>query len=256
MPYKYRGASVLVRLFSVLAALVTASGLAKAEIPTPKLPTGKLAEVAAKAAGDSVASGPMVDGLREMLRVGTTNAVKETARLDGYMGNDEIRIAVPNALESTVGRLEKMQLGSLVEDLELSMNRAAEKAAAEAQPVFDEAIQRLSFADASGILAGGERAATDFFEGETREKLAEKLRPIVEKSMEDVGVAKVYDAFVKPIASIPFFSAPKLDLAEHVTDKTLAGLFKMLAKEEGRMRKDPSARTAPLIQGLFGAGGQ
>jgi hypothetical protein len=248
---RHRGRQVVAALAwsGLLAALPLAS--AHADFPTPKLPTGKLAEVAARAAGDSLTDSTVVDGLREMLRVGTSNAVAETGRADGYLKNDEIRVELPDTLEGTVGRLRKMQLGSLVDDLEVSMNRAAEQAAAEAQPVFDAAIEKLSFADGAGIVAGGERAATDFFEAETREQLAETFRPIVEKSMEDVGVAKVYDAFVKPLASIPFFSAPKLDLTEHITDSTLDGLFSMLAKEEGRMRKDPGARTAPLIQGLF-----
>ena len=234
-------------------AVVTLASTAHADLPTPKLPTGKIAEVAAGLAPKGVADSQVVDGLRAMLRTGTSNAVAETSRTDGYLGNEEIRIELPPALATTVSRLEKMQMGSLVADLETSMNRAAEKAAAEAQPVFDEAIDQLGFSDAAGILAGGERAATDFFESETREALTAKLRPIVEKSMEDVGLAKVYDSFVKPLSAIPFFSAPKVDMADHVTSETLDGLFTVLAQEEAKMRKDPSARTVPLVQGLFGS---
>jgi hypothetical protein len=214
---------------------------------------GSLSDVAAAVAPKGPANSALVDGLREMLKVGTANAVKEVGRADGYLGNQDIKIKLPQTLEGTAGKLRTMQLGGLIDDLETSMNRAAEQASAEAQPVFEAAIAQLSFGEAAQIMGGSERAATEYFVRTTREDLAKTFRPIVQKSMEDVGVAKLYDAFVKPIKSIPFMSAPQIDLTEHITQKALDGLFEMVGREEAKMRKDPAARTTPLLQGLFGS---
>jgi len=244
-----------VGLWGVWVVACAVSSVAADGFPAGKLPTGKIAEVAAGAVGQGVATDALVEGLREMLKIATANAVRETGRADGYLGNAEIRIPLPKTLEGTAGKLRSMQLGGLVDDLEVSMNRAAEQAAAEAQPVFDAAIEQLAFTDAAGIMAGGERAATDFFRDSTSEQLAERFRPIVQQSMEKVGLAKVYDGFVAPLAKLPFASAPKLDLAEYVTEATLAGLFTMLAKEEVRLRSDPAARSGnPVLENVLGSG--
>ena len=231
----------------VLGIALAFAGGARADLP------GSLSDVAAAAAPKGPANSAMVDGLREMLKVGTENAIQEVGRADGYLGNPDIRIGLPPALEGTGGKLRTLKLGALVDDLETSMNRAAEKAAAEAQPVFQVAIEKLSFGEAAQIMGGSERAATEFFVRTTRDDLAKTFRPIVEKSIEDVGLAKVYDAFVKPIKSIPFMSTPQVDLTEHVTQQALDGLFEMLGREETKMRKDPAARSTPLLQGLFGS---
>jgi hypothetical protein len=230
-----------------LAFALTPAGGARADLP------GSLSDAAAAVAPKGAANSALVDGLREMLKVGTANAVQEVGREDGYLGNQDIRIKMPQTLDGTAGKLRTMKLGALVDDLETSMNRAAEKASAQAQPVFEAAIAKLSFGEAAQIMGGSERAATELFDRTTREELAKTFRPIVEKSMEDVGLAKVYDAFVKPIKAIPFMSAPQIDLTEHITQEALDGLFEMLGREEAKMRKDPASRTTPLLQGLFGS---
>jgi hypothetical protein len=42
------------------------------------------------------------------------------------------------------------------------------------------------------------------------------------------------------------------DLEEYVTQKTMDGLFLMLAQEESKIRKDPAARVTDLLQRVFG----
>jgi hypothetical protein len=42
----------------------------------------------------------------------------------------------------------------------------------------------------------------------------------------------------------------------YVTNKTLDGLFKLVADEEKRIRENPVARTTDLMQKVFGAVGK
>ena len=43
-----------------------------------------------------------------------------------------------------------------------------------------------------------------------------------------------------------------LDLDHFVTDRALEGVFRLLAKEEQKIRTDPLARTTDLLRSVFG----
>ncbi len=191
-------------------------------------------------------------GLKEALRVGTERSVDSTSQTDGFWGNALIRIALPDELDSMTGTLRDVGFGSLVDDFELGMNRAAEAAAGEAVDVFWEAVQQMSIADAFGILDGGPHAATQYFRVRTSEALTNRFRPIVENRMEEVGAYPLYRQLHDRYTQIPLVEKPDLDLIGYVTDRTLSGLFQVLAGEEQRIRNDPIARTTELLRRVFG----
>lgn len=190
-------------------------------------------------------------GLREALRVATERAVQTTSKAGGYLDDPRIHIELPGKLEGMATGLRALGMGAQVDELEVAMNRAAERAAGEATPVFVDAIKAMSFDDAAGILRGNDTAATTYFKKKTSAPLRAKFRPVVEGAMQNVGVAKQYDALVGQYASTPFASVPKLDLTGYVTDQALAGLFKVVGDEEKRIRKDPAARATDLLRQVF-----
>lgn len=96
----------------------------------------------------------VIAGIKEALRVGTQNTVLSTSRLDGYLGNELIRIGVPDELKSVTSTLRQVELGEQVDELGISTNRAAERGAAEARDVFWDAITGMTVSDAFGILNG------------------------------------------------------------------------------------------------------
>ena len=195
----------------------------------------------------------VIAGIKEALRVGTQNSVLSTSRLDGYLGNQLIRIVLPEQLESMASTMRQVGLGSQVDELEIGMNRAAELAAAEARDVFWDAITGMSVADAFGILNGGDTAATDYFRGRTQIVLYSRFHPIVQEKMEDVGLSRLYATVADSYNSLPLAGTPQLiDLDQYVTDRALAGLFTVLAQEEQKIRRDPLARTTDLLRRVFG----
>lgn len=193
-----------------------------------------------------------ISGLKEALRVATERAVKATSQSGGFLDNSKIRIGLPGKLAKMTSGLRAIGMGTQVDELEIAMNRAAEKAAGEATPVFVDAIQKMSFQDASEIVTGGDTAATDYFRKTTSDPLRERFRPIVNEAMQNVGVAKQYDQLVGRYSSLPLASAPKFDLTGYVTDETLSGLFTVVGEQEKQIRTNPAARGTELLKQVFG----
>jgi hypothetical protein len=191
-------------------------------------------------------------GLKEALTVATERSVQLTSKPGGFLDDPKIRIPLPGKLDGMATALRAVGMGAQVDELEVAMNHAAEKAAGEATPVFVDAIKGMSFEDAAGILRGNDTAATSYFKKKTTAPLTAKFRPIVQEAMNNVGVTKEYDALVGQYTSTPFASAPKLDLTGYVTDRALAGLFTVVGDEEKNIRKNPSARATDLLKQVFG----
>jgi hypothetical protein len=138
-----------------------------------------------------------------------------------------------------------------VDELETSMNHAAEKASAEATAIFWDAVQGLTIADARSVLQGGKHAATKLLRERTSPQLESRIRPIVGQKMNDVGLSRLYGDLTARYNALPLGQKPALDLEEYVTGKTLDGVFTVLAREEERIRADPVARTTELLQRVF-----
>ena len=198
--------------------------------------------------------GTIVAGLKEALKVGTHHAVRLTSMRNGFLGTDLIRIPLPNSLDPLASALRTVGLGSQVDELEVAMNRAAERAAGEAGAVFWSAIRAMTIDDARGILNGGDTAATDYFRRVTSRPLFERFEPIVERKMEEVGLVRLYDRLANQYRAIPLIGSakPPPEIEGYVTDKALDGLFTVLAQEERKIRTDPSARVTELLRRVFG----
>jgi hypothetical protein len=191
-------------------------------------------------------------GLKEALSIGTENAVKSVSRLDGYFRNEAIKILLPDKLQQAADMIGKLGYQKQVDNLVLTMNRAAEAAAPKAKAMFVQAIKEMTFDDTRQILQGGDTAATEYFKGKTRGKLYTEFKPVVTTNMDKVGAAKAYKDFTAPAQAIPFASKDSMDLDHYVTNKALDGLFIMVGEEERKIRTDPAARVTDLLKKVFG----
>lgn len=193
----------------------------------------------------------IVSGLKEALSIGTDNAVKNVSRMDGYFGNEMIKILMPEKIQKVAEVLRKVGYQKEVDDFVLSMNRAAEKAAPMATSYFVGAIKEMSFDDARKILNGGDTAATKFFKRKTSDKIAASFKPVVSSSMNEVGVTKKYKDMMARYDSLPFVDKESIDLDNYVTNKAMDGLFYMVGEEEKKIRTDPAARVTDLLKTVF-----
>jgi len=198
----------------------------------------------------------IVKGLKEALATGTERAVAAIAKPDGYFGNQLIKILLPERVQKAADVLKKLGYHQQVDEVVLTMNRAAEKAAPKAAGFFGNAIRQMTVEDAKGILSGGDTAATEFFNKKTRSQLFDAFKPTVAKSMDQVGTARAYKEMigkynVTPLAALA--GVPSIDFDAYVTNKALDGLFKMVAEEEKKIRTNPAARTTDLLRKVFGS---
>jgi hypothetical protein len=192
------------------------------------------------------------DGLREALRVGTDRAVQLLSAANGYLGNPEVRIPVPEKLQKIAEALELIGAGRQVDEFVTSMNRAAEAAAPVARGVFVDSINAMTFDDAMTILRGEAHEATDYFREHAGPRLDELFRPIVSDKLESVGATRAFNDLMDQTARLPFVGWPAFDLTGYVTEQALDGLFRTIGRQEELIREDPVARTTELLKKWFG----
>ena len=231
---------------TTLVALLLGATSSFAQLPDflkglPQLPSS----------GAGLGDARIAEGLKEALRVGTENAVGLTGRVDGYFANQAIKILLPERLKSLESGLRLVGYGPQVDELVLGMNRAAEQAAPAAKQIFWDAIGEMTIDDARKILEGAPTAATDYFKGKTTPKLTTAFQPVVERSMNEVGVARQYKDLLAQAQAIPFFRTEDYDLNRYVVGKSLDGLFHVVGEEERKIRTNPTARTTELLREVF-----
>ena len=192
------------------------------------------------------------DGIREALVKGTGESVKLVSIVDGYFGNAEIKIPFPPEAKEIESKLRSLGLGNKVDEVVLSLNRAAEDAGNEAKPIFIDAITGMSINDAINIVKGENDAATKYLKRTTSHQLNAKFQPVIKKSLDKVNATKQWEELVKTYNKIPFVKKMNPDLPAYVTGKAIDGLFVMVAKEELKIRKDPMARTSEILKKVFG----
>ncbi|MGP1665282.1 MAG: DUF4197 domain-containing protein, partial [Rhodanobacter sp.] len=182
-------------------------------------------------------------GLKEALAKGTTHAINSLGRDGGFWNNAKVRIPLPGKLEQAGQLARQLGQGAKVDAFQLSLNRAAEQAVPQVADIFGDAIRKMTLNDARGILAGGDHAATDFFRRVAGDALAARIRPIVAKSTDNVGVTKKYKAFTAgnsgalgdvlgTLGGKQAGSGHALDLDDYVTAQTLNGLFTTIGEQE------------------------
>ncbi len=198
----------------------------------------------------------VISGLKEALQVGIKNAVNQSAVLDGFLGNAQIRLPFPpDALKV---REKALQLGmnNQVEQFETTLNRAAEEAVKEALPIFTQAILNMSVQDGFAILKGGNGAATAFLKNQTSQQLYNAFLPKVKEATSKVSLtAKWTPLMNKYNQAMALTGGEKInpDLDAFVTQRAIDGLFLMVQQEEDNIRVNPAARVTDLLVKVFGS---
>ena len=193
------------------------------------------------------------NGLKEALRVGSESVVAQLGQKDGFNLDQAIHIPLPEKFDTVRSLLGKIGMASMLDDLELKLNRAAEVATPKAKKLFVQAISEMTFEDVMNIYNGPEDAATRYFQDKMTPPLAREMQPVVEQSLDEVGAVQAYDNVMGEYRAIPFVPDVKADLTTYVIEKGMDGIFHYMAVEEAAIRQNPAKRTTELLQRVFGA---
>ncbi|HUS25105.1 MAG TPA: DUF4197 domain-containing protein [Candidatus Binatia bacterium] len=198
--------------------------------------------------------GEILLGLREALAQGTTRAINQLGRSDGFWQDLRVRIPLPESVAKMEKTLRQFGQGAAVDEFHLTLNRAAEQAVPHVADIFGNAVRKMTFQDARAILGGQQDAATQFFRRTTGEAIYAKVLPVVQGATQRVGVTQRYKQMVASYAPFLQMAGVKsTDLDAYVAGQALDGLFLMIADEEARIRRDPIARTTEILRRVFGS---
>ena len=193
-----------------------------------------------------------VSGLKDALTQGASVAIGKLGVENGFLGNDKVKIPLPDALKRIESGLRLLGMQRQADELVTAMNRAAEQAVPEAKALLVGAVKNMSVQDAKGILTGGDTAATDYFRKTTSDQLTQKFLPIVTKATSKVGLAEKYNNLAGQGAQLGLVDAKQAKIENYVTQKALDGLFLMIAEQEKAIRKDPVGAATGMAQKVFG----
>ena len=208
----------------------------------------------------------IVGGLKEALTVGARNAAGRLAAQDGYWGDPSVRIPLPDEARVIVDNITKIPGGQqLIDNVILSINRAAEDAAREVAPIFVNSVTQMTITDGYNILHGADNAATDYLRRTTRNDLYALYKPKISASTSKEIVAGVsaqeswttltdkWNTVANSVAGrLAGFKPVNTDLDDFLTGKALDGVFLKIEGEELKIRKEVAARVTPLLREVFG----
>lgn len=243
--------AALKTLFAAAALLLLTASSALCQSSLLKQGLNLLSSSNSGSGSGSLTQTEMGDGLKEALRVGTEAVVSQLGQTDGFNGDSAIHIPLPGKLATVQKALQAAGYSSLVDDLELRLNRAAEQATPKAKALFVDAITAMTIQDAANILNGPDDAATQYFRKSMGPGLATEMEPIVDAALAEAGAVQAYDNMMGQYKTLPLVPDVKADLTDYVVDKGMDGIFHYVAKEEAAIRNNPAARTTDLLKKVF-----
>ena len=193
------------------------------------------------------------NGLKAALIQGANKAVSNLGAVDGFFGNKQVKIPLPEAMQKAEKAMRMFGMGKQADELVLKMNRAAEAAVPEAKALLIDSVKKMTLNDAKAILTGPQDSATQYFKKTTSLPMGEKFLPIVKSATEKVKLAQQYNKFAEMGNKYGLVKKEDANLEQYVTQKTLDGVYLMMAQEEAAIRKDPIGQASSLIKKVFGA---
>lgn len=190
--------------------------------------------------------------LKQALTTGVSKGVDVLSMDNAFYKDQAIRILLPPEVKEVESKLRKIGLGKEMDKAVMSLNTAAERASSHAKPIFVDAIKSMSFADALGILTGGEGSATNYLRRKTTSNLQQAYRPEIKSSLDQVNATKYWADIFNTYNQIPLVKDIDPDLPSYVTDKAIFAMFREVERVENDIRKDPVNRVTDLLQKAFG----
>ncbi len=192
-------------------------------------------------------------GLKEALNQGAAHAVETLGREGGFLDNPKVRIGLPGLLEKAEPLLRMAGRGKALDQLVLTMNRAAEAAVPEAKPLLLGAVRQMTVSDARNILGGGDDSVTRFFRDKTEQELSQRLLPLVRQQTDRLAVASQYNKLAGQAAASGLIKSDDAQIEHYVTQRALDGLYQMIAEQEKAIRRNPMEAAGSLARKVFSA---
>ena len=201
---------------------------------------------------DSLTQGDARTGIRDALGLAALNATTRLAQPDAFWGNPRVRIPLPGVLGQTQRTLAPMRMSGPLDNLQESLNHAAERAMPEAGRLFSNAVRTVTIADAIEIVRGGNDSATRYLRGRTETQLTSLLRPPMTEALTQSGAFTLMRSALREVGLASMTRDLRGEVINFSTTKALEGCFFFIAEEERAIRRDPWRRTTDILRRVFG----
>ncbi|MBQ0147942.1 MAG: DUF4197 domain-containing protein [Flavobacteriaceae bacterium] len=230
----------------IASGIFTLSGCAEMQSVSQQLP-GILQQ---NTGINGVSNTTISNGLKQALNLGLNDGISKLGQDNGFYNNSLAKILLPSELQGVEKTLRNIGLGSLADQGLKLLNSAAEDAVKEAAPIFANAITSMSFQDATGILLGGDNAATNYLQQKTTNQLTLAFQPKIANSLGKVGADKVWNTIITQYNTISGKNINP-DINGYVTEQAIKGVFNMVAEKEADIRNNSALRTTSVLKQVF-----
>jgi len=201
---------------------------------------------------DSLTQNDARRGLRDALGLAAMNATHRLAQPNGFWSDTRVRIPLPGVLGQTQRSLRGLGMSRPLDDLQQSLNTAAERTMPEASRLFTNAVRDITIGDAIEIVRGPEDSATRYLRGRTQTRLTTLLRPPMTQALTQSGAFTLMRAALREVGLASMTSDLRTEVINFSTTKALDGCFFFIAEEERAIRRDPVRRTTDILRRVFG----
>ena len=192
--------------------------------------------------------------IKSALKTGVKEAVNLMGRENAFY-RSSAKILLPKELRKAGDKARQIGLVKYVDDFELSMNRAAEKAVPQALSILADSLSRMTLRDAIGIMRGPQDAATQYFKRSTSQQIRQKFLPIVRNTTQSTGVTRNYKKLaskVNALGRLAGISMPaQSDLDNYITQQAIDALFIKIGEKEQAIRENPLQASSALVRRVF-----
>jgi hypothetical protein len=216
-------------------------------------------------------SDEIVNGLKTALTAGTDTSATALNKQNGYFGDAAVKILLPPEAQPILNYISahpliQAILQPKVDQVILSINRAAEDAASKAKPIFVGAVSNMTISDGLNILNGttpgvvgfDSTAATVYLKVHTEADLTAAFSPYLDESLNKplVGTMSTNQIWADLTQAYNIFVPANQQitgtLGTYATQKALDGIFLKVGNEEKKIRKNPYQWASDIIQKVFG----
>ncbi len=192
-------------------------------------------------------------GVRDVMGLAALNATTRLAQPNGFWGNPRVRIPLPGALGQTQRVLSGFGASGPLDDLQESLNHAAEDVMPEAGRLFSDAVRTITIADAINIVRGPEDSATRYLRGRTETRLTSLLKPPMTRALTESGAFTLMRTALREVGMARMTNDLRNEVINVSTEKALDGCFYYIGEEERAVRRDPVRRTTDILRRVFGS---
>lgn len=202
----------------------------------------------------------IISGLKEALVSGITKGTGNLNKRGAFLSNAALKILLPPEVKNVESKIRGNAIlngliGGQLDKTVQAMNDGAEDAMGKALPIFKDAVMKMSFADAMGILKGGNSAATNYLKQTTTSALHTAFKPTIQSALDNVKISEYWTPVVSTVNKykgiLGLSSDINPDLTQYVTERATSGLFTEIEKQENAIRSNPAERTSALLKKVF-----